>query len=312
LFKFRGGWNGSWFYRILIIGGLVFLFSFPVIMVIVLRDSTGYALAPFMQWVWLPFLAIWLLAVLGYQWLDLVILPPDATEKSEPDDPPDLSVLSSLSLLAQSMSDYGGDANALAESARVQRRSRAEYMGWATLLAMLPVCAAFAGVTISFGRGEPPRAGLLAPFVVGYIVLAIIALVRNIRGAGRSMAATLDFYAPLGLAWSEEAETAVVGKRHGRDVRIEFGAKKSITILSGSYPGFAIASRDGKLEPDSTAPPEAADALKGLRKAKRWAGISVRAGMDGIRIERRTASSTGNPWLYDLWLAERLAHYLGS
>jgi hypothetical protein len=62
LLKFRGGWNGSWFYRLLILGGLIFLFSFPVILVIVLKDSTGYALAPYMQWVWLPFLAIWLLA----------------------------------------------------------------------------------------------------------------------------------------------------------------------------------------------------------------------------------------------------------
>ncbi len=46
------------------------------------------------------------------------------------------------------------------------------------------------------------------------------------------------------------------------------------------------------------------EALKGLRKAKRWRGIKVTGGSEGIGIEREPPGQ--NMWLYDLWLIERL------
>jgi hypothetical protein len=45
-----------------------------------------------------------------------------------------------------------------------------------------------------------------------------------------------------------------------------------------------------------------------LRKAKRWVGIELSAGQDGIAVERESKGQ--NMWLYDLWLAERLLEAL--
>ena len=41
-------------------------------------------------------------------------------------------------------------------------------------------------------------------------------------------------------------------------------------------------------------------------RSKRWKGMDLEAGGDGITVERRRDSS-GFDWLCDLWLAERLA-----
>jgi hypothetical protein len=46
-----------------------------------------------------------------------------------------------------------------------------------------------------------------------------------------------------------------------------------------------------------------------LRKAKRWVDMEIKAGPDGIAIER-TPGRKQNMWLYDLWLAERLLEAL--
>jgi len=65
-----------------------------------------------------------------------------------------------------------------------------------------------------------------------------------------------------------------------------------------------VQSKDGKLVPDEGAPESVARALKSLRKAKRWRGIVVHAGPEGIAIQRQSKGT--NMWLYDLWLAEYL------
>ena len=44
--------------------------------------------------------------------------------------------------------------------------------------------------------------------------------------------------------------------------------------------------------------------IKNAKKAKRWQGIEVYAGPDGIAIQRESKGT--NMWLYDLWLAEYL------
>jgi hypothetical protein len=50
--------------------------------------------------------------------------------------------------------------------------------------------------------------------------------------------------------------------------------------------------------------------LKSLRKAKRWRGIDVYAGKDGIAIQRESKGT--NMWLYDLWLAEYLMEKIST
>ena len=63
-------------------------------------------------------------------------------------------------------------------------------------------------------------------------------------------------------------------------------------------------SKEGKLLPDENAPEDVVNALKSLRKAKRWRGIKIFAGPEGIAIQRESRGT--NMWLYDLWLAEYL------
>lgn len=45
--------------------------------------------------------------------------------------------------------------------------------------------------------------------------------------------------------------------------------------------------------------------LDELGASPRWTGMKLEAGPDGILVTRR--SSGDREWLYDLWLAERLA-----
>jgi hypothetical protein len=96
----------------------------------------------------------------------------------------------------------------------------------------------------------------------------------------------------------------VEGERHGRLVHIETIDIHSLTVLQARLPEFKVQSDDGKLIPDKGAPETVVRALKSLRKAKRWRGIEVNAGSEGIGIQRQSKGT--NMWLYDLWLAEYL------
>jgi uncharacterized SAM-binding protein YcdF (DUF218 family) len=132
------------------------------------------------------------------------------------------------------------------------------------------------------------------------------------------------YLAPLGLAISHvpglkpdvialigggqklipDGPAIVEGMRHGRLVHIETIDRHSLTVLQARLPEFRVQSDDGKLVPDKGAPETVVRALKSLRKAKRWQGIEVGAGSEGIGIQRQSKGT--NMWLYDLWLAEYL------
>ena len=96
----------------------------------------------------------------------------------------------------------------------------------------------------------------------------------------------------------------VEGERYGRLVHIETIDKHSLTVVQAEMPEFRMQSNEGKLVPDEGTPEAVAKALKGLRKAKRWRGIVVSAGAEGIAVQRQ--SNGTNMWLYDLWLVEYL------
>ncbi|MGD2049970.1 MAG: hypothetical protein PVH03_10750, partial [Chloroflexota bacterium] len=88
----------------------------------------------------------------------------------------------------------------------------------------------------------------------------------------------------------------------------EASGRYSLTLVSGQIPHFAVHSQNGKLLPSEDAPEPARSSLRSLRKAKRWVGIELSAGQDGIAVERESKGQ--NMWLYDLWLAERLLEAL--
>ena len=81
-------------------------------------------------------------------------------------------------------------------------------------------------------------------------------------------------------------------------------------MLQANLPEFRVQSNDGKLVPDSDAPETVAKAIQSLRKAKRWRGIEVSAGPEGIGVQRKSKGM--NMWLYDLWLAEYLLDKIGA
>ena len=130
------------------------------------------------------------------------------------------------------------------------------------------------------------------------------------------------YLAPLGLAVSKtpglgvdvigligggqkpipDGPAIVEGKRYGHLVHIETIGKHSLTVVQAKMSEFTVQSKDGKLVPDEGASEAVAGVLKSLRKAKRWRGISVYAGPEGIAIQRQSKGT--NMWLCDLWLAE--------
>jgi hypothetical protein len=80
----------------------------------------------------------------------------------------------------------------------------------------------------------------------------------------------------------------------------------TVIAVGGSYPEFSVRSDGDRLRAARGSPPEVGRALGSLSRSKRWNGMELRAGADGITVERRRDSS-GFDWLCDLWLAERLA-----
>ena len=108
----------------------------------------------------------------------------------------------------------------------------------------------------------------------------------------------------IGQAMIHEGATVFNGSRRGRLVHVETIGKHSYTWVQAETPPFKIHSRAGKLVADEDAPQAVMEALKGLRKAKRWRGVEVTGGPEGIGIERESKGQ--NMWLYDLWLIERL------
>jgi hypothetical protein len=122
--------------------------------------------------------------------------------------------------------------------------------------------------------------------LVGIVVVWALAVPAVLRLANSASAAVL---APLGLARSG---AALVGRRRGRDVRIELTGKGSVTRLGAA----------------ATAPELAGEeilAYTGRGDAGTWEGVRVEPGPDRITVRRRDA--VGPAWLWDLWLGEQLA-----
>lgn len=78
----------------------------------------------------------------------------------------------------------------------------------------------------------------------------------------------------------------VEGERYGRLVHIKTIDAHCLTVLQAQLPEFTVQSKSGKLVPDKGAPEAVVKALKSLRKAKRWQGIAVYAGPEGIAVQR--------------------------
>lgn len=179
------------------------------------------------------------------------------------------------------------------------------------------------------------------PILIGAPLIGLIALWRSV-GLLRSGGGLDDAYAqvgaamaPLGLALVERptvwfaprldrplfstefaGATVLEGTRHARGASVCFPAggagvrAPSAVTLGSAVPEFEASFRDGRLRAKRGAPPPVGRALGSLPASKRWSGVQVEGGAEGLIVYRR--SSREGDWLCDLWLAERLADALGT
>lgn len=142
---------------------------------------------------------------------------------------------------------------------------------------------------------------------------------------GRARQRGEEDLARLGLATAQHAEerasvtsripdmvgpTILRGERFGRPVEIRIDADRYRTRIEGvAVPELHVRSEDGQLLASERSPVELGAALAGLSPDKRWEGVEVKGGPDGITALHRLSGCGGETqgYLDDLWLAESIA-----
>lgn len=268
-------------------------------------------------------LLLWLAGIFLYWWWVFLFKGTrelNALSQARGQRVPGIKALKSWSTLHQAMAIHGGNVEALIKNAKKAQRPLLVWYGGVNLLALWVVCP------IALGSLEMIQVDGVGIWLVGVFVGIALLLVATPILAGRSgKSAEKAYLAPLGLALTRaprlkvdliglinggqkpipDGPAIVEGERYGRLVHIETIGKYSLTVLRARMPEFEVQSNDGKLVPDKEAPEAVTKVLRSLRKAKRWRGIVVHAGPEGMGIQRQSTGT--NMWLYDLWLAEYLS-----
>jgi len=306
-------------YKIYIWGGL------PLIVVHMLVSTLVFDIldlpGPQMVLVLLgPFL-LWFAGILLYWWWVFLFKGSGELEelsRAQGQGVPGIKALKSWSTLHQTMAIHGGNVKELIKNEKKAKRPILLWYGNLNLLALWILCPVALGSLEIF---QMDGGIWLAGIFVG-IALMLVGTPVLVGWGGKS--AEKAYLAPLGLAVTRTPElevdvigligggqklipdspAIVEGERYGRLVHIETIGKHSLTVVQAKMPEFKVQSNEGKLVPVEGAPEAVAGALKSLRKAKRWRGIVVHAGPEGMAIQRQSKGT--NMWLYDLWLAEYL------
>ena len=175
------------------------------------------------------------------------------------------------------------DPSATPQGARAiggMRRTARAYIALGALVTALGL-AAIVEEGLGFGSAT---ATVVAIVIIVVVWAAAVPLVMR-----RAEAASEAVLGPLGLA---QSGTCVAGKRHGRRVTISFTRGGSSTRVESEAQPPALAG-------------EAIAAHAGRDDGRLWSGVEVSAGGGAITVRRR--GHDGAAWLWDLWLAERLA-----
>jgi hypothetical protein len=178
-----------------------------------------------------------------------------------------------------SLAPIAGPANAVAIGA--MRRTARVYILLGALVTALGLAAI---VQEAVGAGSV-RATLIALLAIVVAWAAAVPIVlRRARAASRAV------LAPLGL---EQTGATLTGERHDRPVSIAIGPRGSVT----------------RVESPTEPPP-----LEGATAIAAWAGRGEERTWDGVAVSYQRGAITvrrdgheGAAWLWDLWLAERLA-----
>jgi hypothetical protein len=307
-------------YKIYIWGGLPLVVTY-IIMSVLVFDATSLP-GPQAYLVIAGPLLLWFAGILLYWWWVFLFKGNKELEnllQVQGESFPGIKSLESWNTLHQAMAIFGGSADELRRNAKRANRPVIVWYGGINLL-VIWVCG-----YITLGALEILPAEWFKFMVYGVFVwIGLMLLGTPFLFTWGSKTAEKAYLAPLGLAITKvpglkpdmigligggqnlipDGPAIVEGERHGRLVHIETIGKYSLTVLQAELPEFKVKSDDGKLVPDKGAPETVIRALQNLRKAKRWQGIKVNAGSEGIGIQRQSKGT--NMWLYDLWLTEYL------
>lgn len=307
-------------YKIYVWGGLPLVVIYIVIAVLVFDTPGVPGSIGFLVTVG-PML-IWFAGILLYWWWVFLFKGNKELEKlalAKDEGIPSIGSLKSWNSLHQAMAISGGDKAELIKKAKEANKPIIIWFGAVNLLPLWifgPIILGSLGLLPGFSLGV----WLAGAF---FWVVFMLVLTYFLLGWG-SKSAEKAHLAPLGLAITQapglkpdvisiigggqmfipDGPAIVEGERYGRLVHIETIDKYCLTVIQAILPEFKVISKEGKLTPDENAPKEIVKAIKGLRKAKRWQGIEIFAGPDGIAVQRESRGT--NMWLYDLWLAEYL------
>lgn len=309
------GWD-SCLYRIFVVGGIFAVVGGIVASVVLLPDNSRIPL-----YIGIGGMAVFMVLLIGYWTVQIVFKnygSPKAPDLSEPGDISDIAVLKDWNTLFSAMAIAGGDPE---EMKRMEKQGRSSLVTWFMWAAVIGLCPIALMIPYALGLVEWSMIRYGVFFYLGLVI--VMWLVSQFSTLKRSTEASEAIYfAPLGLKIMQLPEvgigsiggdarpmvrggTVVEGARHGRAVKISLGMSEVNTEIRIKSPGFVIKSQDGSLIADAVAPQAIHDALRGLRKAKRWEGLEVYGDTEGIVATRPQKGV--NMWLYDLWLLERIA-----
>jgi hypothetical protein len=318
MFRLHEGWDYT-VYKIYVFGGIAALIGIPIALALVLQDS--FPAETFLNTL-MAFLTTWVGGILAYWWWVFLFKEARALRleaASAADTVPPIRALKNLATLHQAMVLHGGDAEALITASLRARRPILEFYGYQNLLVIWILGLGWASMQDLL----PQHLLWLLP--VGVLLIALILVLRLTSLVSQSAEGFAAAYlAPLGL---ELAETPAIkvqpfaflsggqvaiptgaavleGKRRNHRIRIETFDEHSRTSILSPAPEFTLRSLDGKIAGVEAIPAAIQKAIKSLRKARRWQGIRVIGGSQGISVERKSRSQ--NMWLYDLWLVEYL------
>lgn len=291
-------------YRNYIVGGLIAVVVVIIVAVlIVLARGQSDSLLPI--YLGGGAATLFLLGLFGILWVQILsgnLNQSRLARQESVDTVPPLASLKSWTNLYRSMVLYGGSRDLLVREVASTNRRIVEWLAWVSLFTHLPLLAVWL-----YLFGVIPAAYLRRYLPPVLLLLIVIILLRTFMTYGGKKE---DYKAKtagsLGLSVEEAVSHGRLfsGTRRGRQVALEIDGSRSAVTLEVPFPAFTAASSDGKFAPLDALPQSLRPALD-LPKAKRWRGVDVSGGRQGLRIERHGRGA--NMWLYDLWLAERLA-----
>lgn len=315
----------GWLYRLWAFGGLVVVAA--VVLYVGLntkpRDAPPYATIG-------AAVGIYLVGLVVLQAIGISRGRPDDESETAPSLDPYRAPVSPQDLSAVLALPDGGSASRRHRKAQsdAYRFAWAQWIPMAAAAILLPlagflwVTGAVPGVWQPFG---PAGIGIPVAALPGLAIVAVLFLLLpwTMR---RARQISDDHHAPLGLSIAGTPDvillprvgtggigahtvgpTTFAGQRYGRDVVVDAYAGSSAVLVRSAGPAYELSGRKDRLIATTTGPPApVTDYLNALTPDPRLNRITVTSGPAGIRVDR-SGSSLDQGWLFDLWLAERLA-----